>query len=163
MQFHHPPILTSLNPQISSETPEVLAAGNINTDFRPAKNEAEMKCQTTDIHDSSSESSYLTGSGASSDFKFFPDLSYDGWRILPAIPCAQFSPVSLSSSSEPKVDCRDPELTCSICHKIFSRIYELERYQYIILISFLDTALLTLTKDVSSAPYVQNATKENMM
>jgi hypothetical protein len=123
MQFQYPSMLTALNPQSTRRTPPVLTSGNINTylskPFRPTTNETEMRCQTADIHDSSSESSYTTDSGSSSDFKFFPDLSYDGYRILPAIP---FIPFPLSSSKP------DPELTCSICHKVFPRIYELGRY-----------------------------------
>jgi hypothetical protein len=126
-------MLISLKPQSARVIPPVIAFGNVNTylskPFRPTTNEAEMECQTTDIHESGSESSYLTDSGSSTDFKFFPDFSYDGWRILPAIPCAPFLP-DPHSSSEPKVDRVDPEHTCSICHMVFSRIYELERYQY---------------------------------
>jgi hypothetical protein len=96
-------------------------------------NEAEMKCQTAKKHDSKtdSDSSCLTEaeSGASSDFKFFPDLKYES--IPPAIPCAPFSPVYKSSNPKVRGSNRSgPELTCSICHMVCPRIYELERYPY---------------------------------
>jgi hypothetical protein len=134
MQFQLPPMLTSMKPQsVVSENPPVLV-DNINTHDILPTNEAEMKCQTADIHDSSPESLNLTetNSGASSDFKFFPDLTYK--NILPVIPWTPLSAVY--KSSKPKVrgpNRRGPELTsftCSICNMVCPRRHELERYQY---------------------------------